>query len=320
MKVIRRLDYHGIKPSLKLGKNYVFQSDFGGIVSLIILLIILYVSISFSKNMVIKIDPAIKSSLNFHDNEPTVDLKNFDIFMFLYDRSNNIYIDDPRIAYFEATIVKASELEQGGFDETDVSLDLESCSIEAVSPAYLQKYLKRLGGSKSTCVKKRQNHNETISGAWGKPEYDYMSIDFKKCSGKTPDGRPCKTKEEIEMVFKDAIVGVNIVDAVLHLEDYDDPHKKMIKSIHTFTSNQIYKEYVIDLSLGRIITDSGWLMDSKVEEPFLKVTGEREMTRMASDADGGSLVSFVVQMTNVEQVYDRTYDKLPDIIARTGFL
>ena len=92
----------------------------------------------------------------------------------------------------------------------------------------------------------------------------------------------------------------------------------MVKSIHTFTSNQIHKEYIIDLTLGRITTDSGWLLESKTEEEFLKVTGEREMTKLISEAETGSVASFVIQMTNIEQVYDRTYDKLQDVFARAG--
>jgi hypothetical protein len=318
MKFISKLDYYAIKPNLALGKNDAYHSSFGGLITLMIFSSILYIFIDFSRNMITKADPAIKTSFNFHDIEPTVDLKDLGLLMFLYDRSKNKYISDSTIAYFEAKIVKTTELEEGGFNEVSIGLEIEPCSIERFKPTYLHEYLKRLGITKSYCLKQDQNHEETISGGWGEPEYDYMNIELRRCSGTSPDGLPCKSKAEIDEVFKNAIAGVNIIDAVLHLEDYNNPHKKMVKSIHTFTSNQIHKEYIIDLSLGRINTDSGWLLESKTEEEFLKVTGEREMTKLISEAETGSVASFVIQMTNIEQVYDRTYDKLQDVFARAG--
>ena len=318
MKFVSKLDYYAIKPNLALGKNDAYHSTSGGVITLMIFSSILYIFIDFSRNMITKADPAIKTSLNFHDIEPTVDLKDFDLLMFLYDRSRNRYVNDPTIAYFEARIVKTSELEDGGFEEVSIGLELEPCSIEKFQPSYLHEYLKRLGVSKSICIKKEQSHEETISGGWGEPEYDYMNIELRRCIGTAPNGLPCKTKAEIDEVFKNSIAGVNVIDAILHLEDYKEPHRKMVKSMHTFTSNQIHKEYIIDLTLGRITTDSGWLLESKTEEEFLKITGERELTKLISESETGAAVSFVIQMTNIEQVYDRTYDKLQDVFARAG--
>lgn len=318
MKFISKLDYYAIKPNLALGKNDAYHSSFGGLITLMIFSAILYIFVDFSRNMITKADPAIKTSLNFHDIEPSVDLKDLGLLMFLYNRSQNKYISDSTIAYFDAKIIKTTELEEGGFSEVSVPLEIEACSVERFKPSSLHEYLKRLGITKSYCIKQEQSHDEIISGGWGEPEYDYMNIELKRCSGISPDGRPCKSKAEIDEVFKNSIAGVNIIDAVLHLEEYSEPHKKMVKSIHTFTSNQIHKEYIIDLSLGRIKTDSGWLLESKTEEEFLKVTGEREMTKLISESETGSVVSFVIQMTNIEHVYDRTYDKIQDVFARAG--
>jgi hypothetical protein len=98
MKFLSRLDYYAIKPHLALGKNDAYHSTFGGMITLMIFLSILYIFIDFSRNMMTKADPAIKTSLNFHDIEPSVELEDLDLFMFLYDRTNNRYLNDPTIA------------------------------------------------------------------------------------------------------------------------------------------------------------------------------------------------------------------------------
>ncbi len=57
-----------------------------------------------------------------------------------------------------------------------------------------------------------------------------------------------------------------------------------------------------------------------MEQTFFKVTGEREMSKLIPETETGSVASFVIQMTNIEQVYERTYDKIQDIFARIGLI
>jgi hypothetical protein len=318
MKHLKNLDYYSIKPSLILGKKDSYKSPCGGAVSALIFMVIAYIFYDFSKNMIGKLNPQIKSSLNFHEEEPSVDLKDFNMALFLYNREQNRYINDSTIAYFEARIITNFAREDGAIDEKDYELDLEPCNLSNIPYSYLHEGLKRNGFRLSTCIKKEQKHEERIQGGWGEVEFDYLSIELKRCRGVSPEGLPCQRNEDIEYTMRNSIVGVNVLDSILHLENYKEPLKKVIKSIHTFTSNSIHKEYNVELSIGVVETDAGILFSQSKEESFLKVTGERELTKLVNEVESGAIASFNFVMTNVEYRYSRQYDKLQDVLAQAG--
>ena len=320
MKHLKSIDYYSIKPNLLLGKKESFQSPCGGAVTAMIFSIIAYIFYDFSKNMIGKSNPMIKSSLNFHDEEPAVDLKDFDISLFLYNRAQNRYINDSTIAYFEAKIITNFAREDGAVDEKDYPLDLEPCDLSTVKHTYLLESLKRNGYRRSTCVKKEQKHEERIEGGWGEIEFDYLSIELKRCKGISPEGLPCQSNEDIEYTLRNSIAGANILDSILHLENFKEPLKKVVKSLHTFTSNTIHKEYLVELSLGAVETDAGILFSTKTEEQFLKVTGEKEITKMINEVENEAVAVFNFFITNVEHRYSREYDKLQDVLAQAGNL
>lgn len=319
MKHLKNIDFYSIKPSLLLGKKESYKSPCGGAITAIIFSIIAYIFYDFSKNMISKSDPAIKSSLNFHDEEPAVDLENLDIALFLYNREQNFYINDSTIAYFEAKIVTTFAKDDGEVDEKDFPLVLEPCDLNKVKYPYLIDNLKRNGYRRSTCIRKEQSHDERIEGGWGEIEFDYLSITLKRCRGVSPEGLPCQRNEDIEYNLRNSIAGANVLESILHLENYKTPLRKVLKSVHTFTSNIIHKEYNVELSLGVVETDSGVLFSQVKEEDFLKITGERELTKMIAEVDDGALNVFNFYLSNVEHRYNRQYDKLQDVLAQAGF-
>ena len=113
--------------------------------------------------------------------------------------------------------------------------------------------------------------------------------------------------------------GIDILDSIVDLNDYTNPVKKQVQTSYTIGSTHIYKEISIFLKSGKIITDQGWFLEDINEISYYKIDKEREMSReMVANED--NFLRFQLRMNNLEEIYQRKYDKIQDVAANVGNL
>ena len=131
----------------------------------------------------------------------------------------------------------------------------------------------------------------------------------------------CRSKEKIDDLTATSYIGINYVDTLLDLEDYDFPIKRIFNSAYTRSSKEIFKDYQIFVRQGVVKTDRGWISPNIEEKRFYTIAQEKEMilsmneVREASDP---SFASFTLRINNLQQTFFRKYDKIQDVLSNLG--
>lgn len=112
-------------------------------------------------------------------------------------------------------------------------------------------------------------------------------------------------------------IGVDILDSIVDLNDYNNPIKKQVQTSYSISSTNIYKEINIFLKSGKVLTDRGWLMEDVNEISYLKIDKEKEFSREILP-DEHTIARFNLRMSNLEEVFQRKYDKIQDVAANVG--
>lgn len=107
---------------------------------------------------------------------------------------------------------------------------------------------------------------------------------------------------------------------MLDLEDYENPIKRIFNTPYTRTSNDLYKDYQIFVKKSFIKTDKGWIYPEIVEKSFLSVAQDREIVISNNDTIPGDHMfgSFSLKVNNLQQVFERKYDKIQDVLSNLG--
>jgi hypothetical protein len=112
-------------------------------------------------------------------------------------------------------------------------------------------------------------------------------------------------------------IGADILDSIVDLNDYNNPVKKQVQTTYSLCSTRVYKEIHIFLKSGKVLTDRGWLLEDTKEIPFLKIDKEREFSREILPNEN-TIARIHLRMSNLEEVFQRKYDKIQDVAANVG--
>jgi hypothetical protein len=74
------------------------------------------------------------------------------------------------------------------------------------------------------------------------------------------------------------------------------------------------------LEIGKFFTDKGWILSDKIEERFVRINQEKELSRLMGRMGPNIFSSFLVRVTNEEFIVQRKYDKIQDVLANLGEL
>ena len=113
-------------------------------------------------------------------------------------------------------------------------------------------------------------------------------------------------------------IGVDVLDSIIDLNDYQRPIKKQVQTIYTLSSSKIYKEIHIYLKSGVINTDEGWFLEMMNEKSFLKIDKDREFSREVLPNEN-EIARVFLRMSNLQEVFQRKYDKIQDVAANVGW-
>ena len=209
--------------------------------------------------------------------------------------------------------------------------------------------------SKAVCIKKYYNPaNKTyydvndknfvapkIEHGMSNENYTFYSFIIEKC--KDDDLRklaglgPCKSKDVIDNKIKSSLINIKILDNYPDILNYNKPFKKYLyitnSMLYTnsFISNAIYFNPALLKTNYGIVFDRSRIKYTYMFSEIIKVINDEEYTLVDEEGEkiydeegkeikrsSGFIATFDLFLGNRLQHYERTYQKLQDLLSKIG--
>jgi len=209
--------------------------------------------------------------------------------------------------------------------------------------------------SKSACIKKYYNYkkkvyydiNDTnfvapeISHGMSNDNYSFYSLIIEKC--KDDDLRKlsglgaCKNNDTIDSIIKSSIINLKILDNYPDVLNYNHPFKEYFYSMNSMLYTDSFISHDISFNPANLKTNYGIVFDrSRIKyaymfDEILRVINDQEYDlvddegKKLYDENGkeikrssGFIATFGIYMGNRLQHYERTYQKLQDLLSKIG--
>ena len=133
----------------------------------------------------------------------------------------------------------------------------------------------------------------------------------------------CKSSSEITEYISNVGLIYEIVDHYADMLNYDMPFTKYIYEITSTMTNGIYIINHLNFNPASMVTHNGFFFDSTIEEHSYFFTQNEKHTIDQSvleegQTTNGCLIGIYLWMQNSLQYYERTYDKIQDLLSDIG--
>ena len=309
--IFKNIDIFGYIPSLSIKNQLFYQTFFGGLLTLLIVLLAIITLIFFSQELFHRNSPSVNLSMEALNHPQR--LNYFDNFEFLIGIQNSSYMTEINEKIFGAkgTLFKTILNESGTYNiKTD--LNLISCDI-ALSNSKNKELYSDLNLQGYYCLSNDQNEEPYIQEHWGNNEFSMIQIKFVDCNNKTGN---CASEEEIYDFLHSADLSFYMIDNLVSTKNYGNPFSKVIKE-KTLKVSDSYKVSIIQyLRHVRIESDDGLLFTTNHSKSSFALS---DFTQdIVFDRDSSTFLTLSIELDNTLQKYQRKYYKLQDLAAQVG--
>ena len=317
LNIIKFIDLFGHTPSFVVNQELKYKTIFGGILSIIILILGLILLIFFSIDLFARNSPSINLSTNLEPN-PTK-LYYFDNFEFIIGVND----ENLEMVYDESIFnIKAYLYSKKGSDEdffsNPIELDLVQCN-EVLSTSINYRLFQNINLQNYFCISNKQNNidiNEIyINEFWGNNNFQMIQLRFTECQN-TTNYTNCKSHDEIINYLNYKTLSIYIVDNYVSTQNYKKPFARGLKEYffyitptHTLSLTQYIHHVIVQSDDGLIFTTN------KKQNAFqLHDMINHDISYRTSDA----FIDFSFQLRNFIVDYKRKYYKFQELIAQVG--
>ena len=305
------IDIFGYIPSLSIQKQLHYHTFFGGILTVILILISIITIIFFSQELFNKKSPSVNLSTESLMNAPK--LNYFDNFEFLIGIQNSSYITEINEKIFNAkgTLFKTIINETGTFNlKTDINLT--SCNI-ALSKSENKELYSSLNLKGYYCISNIQKNEIYLNEIWGHNNFTMIQFKFIDCDNKTGN---CANKEEINNYLNSADLSFYIINNLVSTKNYKNPFTKNLKESSLKISHNYKVSITQYLKHTRVESDDGILLTSNHYKDSFSLGDFKH--DIILERDSTTFLSLSIQLDNTFQKYQRKYYKLQDLAAQVG--
>ena len=311
------LDLFGHSPSFIINNKLQYQTFFGGILSLIAIIISIITTIVFSRELFLKKSPSVNFNTETNLN-PDI-LYYFDNFEFIIGVQNESYtvtIDDSLFTA-KGFIFNTSINESGIFNRV-FEIDLQPCNLALRnSPNY--ENFKKYNLKNFYCISKNQSkinlNNIYLKEFWGNNGFQMIQIKFYECKNST-ESQKCATEEKIKNALSFTELSIYVSDNFVRTNNYEEPFQRGAHEIFSVASidflvkiTQFYRHTQVESDNGLMFTTSSKINGFKKDE----ITKDINYDRKSSN-----FITFTLQLNNIIEKYHRKYYKLQDLAAQVG--
>lgn len=310
-RVLRTVDILTNPPHLRVNNSPAYKTIFGGIISLLIIMVGLLSSFYFGADLLFRNEPiSTISDKDYDEVIVPVDEYGFKIFFGVEDK-NAIYYNDPRVFSFKATL-KEFQLQGSIIVVTARPVEIKVCSQYYDSTSFIELAQKALDPNMFYCI--GPNQNLTITNYFGAPYHSGVYIEMSQCSNFTSNIQ-CLPQDKIETVITGGILSMYAANNLININNYTVPIKNTVDNIYYGTDPQFTYNLYINLKKLFISSDSGFVMkdlyeDTKFyfEDPHIIYYSGRN----------GVIANIIIQGKPMGKLISRVYIKIQDVLTNLG--
>ena len=311
------IDLFGHSPTFIINNNLQYKTFFGGILSILAIIIAVITTIFFSQELFLKKSPSV--NLNTESNLNPDILHYFDNFEFIIGVQNESYTVtiDESLFYAKGFLFNTTINETGIFNNV-YEIDLQPCNLALRnSPNY--DIFKKYNLENFYCISKNQskiNLNDIyLKEFWGNNGFQMLQIKFYECKN-TTESQKCATEERLHNVLTNTGLSIYITDNYVRTNNYKEPFQRAVHEIFSQVSinyivsiTQYYRHTQVESDNGIMFTTSSKINGFKKDELSKDINYNRTSP---------NFITYTLQLNNIIEKYQRKYYKIQDLAAQVG--
>ena len=311
------IDLFGHSPTFIINNNLQYKTFFGGILSILAIIIAVITTIFFSQELFLKKSPSV--NLNTESNLNPDILHYFDNFEFIIGVQNESYTVtiDESLFYAKGFLFNTTINETGIFNNV-YEIDLQPCNLALRnSPNY--DIFKKYNLENFYCISKNQseiNLNDIyLKEFWGNNGFQMLQIKFYECKN-TTESQKCATEERLHNVLTNTGLSIYITDNYVRTNNYKEPFQRAVHEIFSQVSinyivsiTQYYRHTQVESDNGIMFTTSSKINEFKKDEFSKDINYNRTSP---------NFITYTLQLNNIIEKYQRKYYKIQDLAAQVG--
>jgi hypothetical protein len=303
-------DMFGYEPKMLIDKSENLKSSFGGVLSVLIIILIIWSIWIFGNDIIYKTKPDLITS-TYKDPSPLRTEFNDDNYILTLglQQPDYTFFYDETIYRFKVENLMIERFPNNTQSFSSREIETVRCSEKKLNLLY-NEYFSNLDLNNLACLK---NGSFVLQGFFGTQTWRWIFISLEKCKNSTSNNFNCKPLEVIDKYLAGGYLGMFVSDQTVLPTNYSNPIMSFGLNIYTTFASDVYREVWLYYKKLQIISDIGWLMEDKetVEsfsyDVFKEVWDKRDTSEVIMKVGIGMGLSRVV--------YERSYLKLQEIAA-----
>lgn len=206
-------------------------------------------------------------------------------------------------------------------NSTFKNVPIERCTEESLpSDPRVYSYFLTAGRSPISdlyCIQREYDEKFKVSGAFDAPVYEFIDINIQACRNSSdPTATVCKPIEEIKAALS-GYFAVFYLDYLMDPDNFENPGTPVGKDYFSPISVGVTRDTNRYYATTRVISDDGFLFTTKNEYLYPTVKLDKE-TFLIDSTESGQLVHFRMRKHHNEQVYNRRYKKVQNVMSEMG--
>ena len=320
MHLIKKSDFLYQKVLFTLNKNgeIGLKTLYGGILSIIIVIISSIASFYFIFRLILKKESSVifstKKDVNinlFYSNKLP--------FLFRLSDTYSNTIDPIKIYEIKANYWY-SFINQNITIQNFINLTYKQCNIYEHLNAYKKYFINIHDVNTFYCLDIRED-NLTLFGSYGgDTPYGYIHFDFFSCNNKTTNNS-CFSKEKIKEILNDAYLDLRFIDYDIQSLNKKDVKLISVKSERIPISYSVFKRLWINFKAIKFISDNGIIFTRNTEDIFHQFSNLRLDTDIRDMENGnypGNFFALTFSLNGEVSIFHRIYTKLQNVLVNIG--
>ncbi len=316
-------DFISEKPQILLNNSYRSKTIYGGLLSLISIILISVALLKFGYEMVTRAN----STLAYNQTPVSTASFTYGQFPFmvaLLDNGLKLIENEDRYYYFLADVWNFTPDNSTGQIVMNLlrqTVQTEKCNLDKHFGAY-RDYFKAVPYlSHHYCAVPGQNI--TLFGIYGSIQpYNFLDFWVSTCVNDTSVNRTnCHSRQESQARLVNTYISYQYLDYFIDHSNIHNPGQLILNSEIIPVSSTIYKRDFFYIRNILYDTDLGYIFSSVTTQNYQKVSNFRETSDLRPQGTvPGSFALLSIMMDNSVDQYSRRFTKFQEVLANIGGL